>query len=160
MQKHIFCYLQKWQKINFCTRKSLKLSKTWGFFQSENCIFGSFKLFSVAKNDFLPFLKMQIMLFWTFEIALFSPILEHCVTPYFDHILRTLFFSEMSWWYMSTTRRSRPRGRRNEVNDAIHMISLAGAWNLSSSLFFGPVRPPMTEVVLAFSMADILHATS
>ena len=55
-----YLHFQKWQKINFCTRK-----------KSENCIFGSFKLFSGAKIDFLPFLKMQIMFFCTFEIALF-----------------------------------------------------------------------------------------
>ena len=41
-----YLHFQKWQKINFCTRK-----------KSENCIFGSFKLFSCAKIDFLPFLK-------------------------------------------------------------------------------------------------------
>ena len=32
----------------------------------------TFKLFSGAKIDFLPFLKMQIMCFCTFEITLFS----------------------------------------------------------------------------------------
>ena len=36
-----YLHFQKWQKINFCTRK-----------KSENCIFGSFKLFSGAKIDF------------------------------------------------------------------------------------------------------------
>ena len=55
-----YLHFQKWQKINFCTRK-----------KSENCIFGSFKLFSCAKINFLSFLKVQIMLFCTFEIALF-----------------------------------------------------------------------------------------
>ena len=63
-----FLLFQKWQKINFCTRK-----------KSENCIFGRFKLFSSAKIDLLPFLKMQIMCFCTFEIVLFFLILEHCV---------------------------------------------------------------------------------
>ena len=56
-----FLLFQKWQKINFCTRKKYKTTK--------NAIFG---LFSGAKIDFLPFLKMQIMFFCTFEIALFS----------------------------------------------------------------------------------------
>ena len=51
---------QKWQKINFCTRKKFKTTK--------NAIFG---LFSGAKIEFSPFLKMQIMCFCTFEIALF-----------------------------------------------------------------------------------------
>ena len=59
---------QKWHKINFCTRKSLKVPKILGIFQSENCIFGSFKLFSGAEIDFLPFLKLH-----------FFPILEHYV---------------------------------------------------------------------------------
>ena len=53
-----YLHFQKWQKINFCTRK-----------KSENCIF---KLFSGAKIDFLPFLKWQKMCFCTFEIARFS----------------------------------------------------------------------------------------
>ena len=55
-----FLLSQKWQKNNFCTRKNFKTIK--------NAIFG---LYSGAKIDFLPFLKMQIMLFCTFEIALF-----------------------------------------------------------------------------------------
>ena len=41
-----FLPFQKWQKINFCTRKKFKTTK--------NAIFG---LFSGAKIDFLPFLK-------------------------------------------------------------------------------------------------------
>ena len=56
-----FLRFKKWQKINFGTRKKFKTTK--------NAIFG---LFSGAKIDFLPFLKMQIMCFCTFEIALFS----------------------------------------------------------------------------------------
>ena len=59
-KKH-YLHFQKWQKINFCTRKKLKTTK--------NAIFG---LFSGAKIDFLPFLKLQIMFFCTFQIALFS----------------------------------------------------------------------------------------
>ena len=61
VQKHIFLQFQKWQKINFCTRKKFKTTK--------NAIFG---LFSSVKIDFLPFLKMQIMCFCAFEIAFFS----------------------------------------------------------------------------------------
>jgi len=52
--------ISKAQKFIFCTRKKFKTNK--------NAIFG---LFSSAKIDFLPFLKMQIMCFCTFEIALF-----------------------------------------------------------------------------------------
>ena len=59
-KKH-YLHFQKWQKINFCTRKKFKNTK--------NAIFG---LFSSAKINFLPFLKMQIMFFCTSEIALFS----------------------------------------------------------------------------------------
>ena len=58
--KNHYLDFKKWQKINFCTRKKFKTTK--------NTIFG---LFSGAKIDFLPFLKMQIMCFCTFEIALF-----------------------------------------------------------------------------------------
>jgi len=57
---------QKWHKINSCTRKKFETTK--------NAIL---KLFSGAKTDSLPFLKMQTMLLCTFEIAPF-PILEHC----------------------------------------------------------------------------------
>ena len=60
VQKHIFCYFKNGKKINFCTRKKFKTTK------NEN-----FGLFSGAKIDFLPCLKMQIMCFCTFEIALF-----------------------------------------------------------------------------------------
>ena len=56
-----FLPFQKWQKINFCTRKKFKTTK--------NAIFG---FCPDAKIDFLPFLKMQLMLLCTFEIALFS----------------------------------------------------------------------------------------
>ena len=71
VQKSIICIFKNGKKINFCTRKKFKTTKNPGFFQSMNCIFGNFKLFSGAKIDFLPFLKMQIMLFCTYEIALF-----------------------------------------------------------------------------------------
>ena len=55
------------KKSIFAQQKKFKTTK--------NAIFG---LFSGAKIDFLPFLKVQIMCFCTFEIALF-PILEHRV---------------------------------------------------------------------------------
>ena len=57
----LITFINMAKKISFCTRK-----------RSENCIFGSFKTFSGAKIDFLPFLKMQIMCICTFEMALFS----------------------------------------------------------------------------------------
>ena len=49
-----FLHFQKWQKINFCTRNKFRITKH-PFFQSQNCIFGSFKLYSCVKIDFLPF---------------------------------------------------------------------------------------------------------
>ena len=55
-----FLQFQKLHKINFCTRKKFETTKN-----------ATFRLFSGAQIDFLPFLKMQIMLFCTFEIALF-----------------------------------------------------------------------------------------
>ena len=66
------------KKSIFAPEKSLKLPKILGFFQSENCIFGSFKLFPGAKIDYLPFFKMQIMCFCTFEIAIFSDFRALC----------------------------------------------------------------------------------
>ena len=71
-------FLPEWY-ITQCSkiRKKSAISKVQ---KSENCIFGSFKLFSGAFFDFLPFLKRQIMFFCTFEIALFFLILEHYVT--------------------------------------------------------------------------------
>ena len=73
VQKNIICIFKNGKKSIFAPEKILKLPKKSGFFQSENCIFDSFKLFSGAKMDFfMPVLKMQIMLFCTFEIALFS----------------------------------------------------------------------------------------
>ena len=62
-----FLLFQKWQRINFCTRKKFKTIK--------NAISG---LFSGAKIDFLPSLKMKIMCFCTFEIALFSKFRAMC----------------------------------------------------------------------------------
>ena len=59
--------ISKVQKPIFCSRKKFKTTK--------NAIFG---LFSGAKIDFLPFLKMQIMCFCTFEIALFSNLRALC----------------------------------------------------------------------------------
>ena len=71
MQKNIICIFKNGKKSIFAPEKNCKLSKSC-FFQSENCIFGSFKLFSCEKIDFLPFLKWQKMCFCTFQIALFS----------------------------------------------------------------------------------------
>ena len=56
-----FLPFQKWQKVNFCTRKKFKNTK--------NAIFA---LSSGAKIDFLPFLKWQKVFFCTFEFAFFS----------------------------------------------------------------------------------------
>ena len=67
VQKYIFCIFKNGKKINLCARK-----------KSENSILGILKLFSSAKIDFLPFLKMQIMLFCTFEIAFFSNFRAMC----------------------------------------------------------------------------------
>ena len=67
MLKKRYLHFQKWQKINFGTRKKFKTTK--------NAIFG---LFSGAKIDFLPFLIMHIMCFCTFEIALFSNFRAMC----------------------------------------------------------------------------------
>ena len=55
-----FLRFQKWQKINFCTRKKF-----------ENCIFDSFKLFSCAKIDFLQFLKSQKGVFVSLKLHFF-----------------------------------------------------------------------------------------
>ena len=71
VKKPHYLHFQKRQKINFCTRKNFKTTK--------NAILG---LFSDTKIDFLPFLKMQIMCFCTFEIALFSNFRALCAVPH------------------------------------------------------------------------------
>ena len=58
--KNSFFAVSKMAKNKFFHKKMLKTNK--------KAIFG---LFSGAKIDFLPFMKMQIMCFSTFEIALF-----------------------------------------------------------------------------------------
>ena len=55
-----YLHFQKWQKINFCTRK-----------KSENQFLVVLNFFLVQKLIFLPFLKYQKMCFCTLEIALF-----------------------------------------------------------------------------------------
>ena len=72
VQKHIFCYFKTGIKSLFAPEKSLKLPKILFFFSSLKIDFGSFKLFSRANIDFLPFMNWQKMCFCTFEIALFS----------------------------------------------------------------------------------------
>ena len=57
--------------VNFLFTFHNELKRGKKCFSVQNCIFDSLKLFSGAKIDFLPFLKMQIMFFCTFEIALF-----------------------------------------------------------------------------------------
>ena len=71
--------ISKVQKNIFCIRKSLKLPKILFFFQSENCIFGNFKLFSGAKIDFWPFLKLQIMFFAPLKLLFLSNFRALCV---------------------------------------------------------------------------------
>ena len=59
-----FLQFQKWQKINFCTRKKFKITKNAIFGlkkKKKPRIFGSFKLFFGAKIDFLPLLRLQKM---------------------------------------------------------------------------------------------------
>ena len=60
VQKHNFV-VSKMAKNQFLLKKKFKTTK--------NTFFG---LFSGAKIDFLSFLKIQIMCFCTFEIAVFS----------------------------------------------------------------------------------------
>ena len=55
------------KKINFCTRK-----------KSENCIFGSFKLFSGAKIDFFAIFENAKNVFFVLLKLHFFLILEHC----------------------------------------------------------------------------------
>ena len=69
MAKNQFLHKEKvqhYQKCNFWAEKKYR-------------IFGSFKLFSGAKIDFLPFLKSQKMCHCSFEIALFSNFRVLCI---------------------------------------------------------------------------------
>ena len=60
IQKLVFCYFKNGKKSIFAPENVEN---------NKKAIFG---LFSGAKINFLPFLKMQIMCFCTFEITLFS----------------------------------------------------------------------------------------
>ena len=73
VQKNIICIFKNRKKINFFTRKKFNTTKNAIFGLKKTGFFGSFKLFSGAKNVFLPFLKKQIMFFCTFEIAPLFP---------------------------------------------------------------------------------------
>ena len=66
VQKHIICIFKNGKKSIFAPVKSLKLPKMQ-FLDWKNRIFGSFKLFSGAKNVFLHFWNCTFFL-----------ILEHC----------------------------------------------------------------------------------
>ena len=78
-KKALFAFSKMAKNQFLQPEKSLKLPKIL-FFPSKNCIFGNFKLFSGAKIDFMPFLRMQLMLFCTFEIALFSNFRALCTS--------------------------------------------------------------------------------
>ena len=68
--KNIICNFKNGKESIFAPEKSLNYQKC-NFLTKKNRIFGSFKLFSGAKIDFLPFLKLQKMCFCTFESTLF-----------------------------------------------------------------------------------------
>ena len=93
-KKH-YLHFQNWQKNNFAPEKSLKLPKILGFFfQSKNCIFGSFILFSGTKIIFLPILKMQIMFIFSLLKLHFFPILEHCALSWKSWKIPKMQFSD------------------------------------------------------------------
>ena len=82
VQKYFFYNFKNGKKINFCTWKKFKTTK--------NAILD---FFLVQKLIFLPFLKLQIMCFCTFEIALFSNFRAIC------NAKKTLKFSRIIFWY-------------------------------------------------------------
>ena len=67
-KKALFAFSKMAKNQYLHQKKSLKLQKM------------QFNLFSGAKIDFLPFLKMQKMCFCTFEIALFSNFRALCLS--------------------------------------------------------------------------------
>ena len=77
---------QKWQKINFCTRKKFKTTKNaiFGLFSGAK-IDNFFSIFEIAKDVFLYFLNCT-----------FFPILEHCV---FVYNLGCLSYLGIGRWY-------------------------------------------------------------
>ena len=79
MQKSIICIFINGKKSIFAPEKSLKLPKILFFFQSKNCIFDSFKLFSWAKIDFFAIFENANNAFLHFWNCTFFLILEHCV---------------------------------------------------------------------------------
>ena len=68
------------KKSIFVPEKSLKTTKNPVFFSPNIAILVVLNFFLVQKIDFLPFLKLQIMFFCTFAIALFSNFRALCYT--------------------------------------------------------------------------------
>ena len=67
VQKKHYLHFQKWQKVNFCTRRKFKTTKNAIFgLKKTTGFFGSFKLFSGAKLIFLPFFEMAKNVFLYF----------------------------------------------------------------------------------------------
>ena len=84
---------QKWQKINFCTRKKFKITKNTIFgLKKKIRIFGSFKLFFAifenANNAFFALLK------WHF----FSNFRALCTTRYLAQIFQWCYIENTYYW--------------------------------------------------------------
>ena len=77
-KKH-YLHFQKWQKINFCTRKKFKTTKNAIFGLKKTRIFGSFKLFSGTKLDFCHFWIGKKCVFVLLKLQFFSNFRTLCI---------------------------------------------------------------------------------
>ena len=83
-----FLPFQKWQKINFCTRKKFKTTKNPVFFSPKIAFLIVLTFFLVQKLIFFfsQFLKIQIMGFLYFWTCTFFLILENCVVHIYSKL--------------------------------------------------------------------------
>ena len=82
-----FLQFQKWQKINFCTRKKFKIA----FLVVLN-------FFLVKKIDFFAIFEIAKMCFCTFEIALFSNFRALCAKDLFKVDLFYIYKIYRPFW--------------------------------------------------------------
>ena len=87
-----FLHFQKWQKINFCTRKKIKTTKNPVFFSPKIVILVVLNFFSGAKLDFLSFLKWQKM--WVFLLMKMSKMCVWVIAR-LPQRLKSMFFEKI-----------------------------------------------------------------
>ena len=106
---------------------------------TKNAIFG---LFSGAKIDFLPFLKMQILSFCTFEIAVFSNFRALCILALFASKAKSqrVFFGK---FFKGSGQRHHQYHcfhfeilRQDNISESVELFSLWGNHSISRTLYY------------------------